>query len=142
MRIRAEAMAVGVTVLVATACSMGSTGPSASGQTGGASTTIVASGSTTMPGGTGGGTGGYGAVRAMSSTYFFNPVPDTVAVGAVVTFQFMDISHWVVFDSGPAPVINIPATANADSTRVFTAAGTYTYHCNIHTYMHGTVVAQ
>jgi plastocyanin len=133
-------MALSMTVLIATACAMGSTGPNgAANVSGGASATIVATGST----GTGGGnTGGYGMVRPLSTTYYFDPVPDTVAVGAVVTFQFMDVTHWVTFDQVAAPIANIPPTANADSTRVFSAPGTYTYHCAIHTYMHGTVVAQ
>jgi plastocyanin len=140
MRTRMEAMGLVTTVLLATACAGGSTGVNGSNFViGGASTTIVASGSS---GGGGGGTGGYGGVTTMSDPYYFSPAPDTVAVGAVVTFAFMDVAHTVTFDQLPGEVSNIPATSNADSTRVFSTPGTYTYHCTIHTYMHGTVVAQ
>jgi plastocyanin len=73
--------------------------------------------------------------------YFFSPTPDTVVAGSAVTFQFDDVTHTVTWDQNPGGVANIPPTSNADSTRVL-PAGTYTYHCSIHTYMHGTVVAQ
>jgi plastocyanin len=139
MHQRFEAMALGTAFLFATACGGGSTmstSPMAgSVASGGHSSTIVASGSSGSP------SGPYGG-GSSNSTYSFSPVPDTVAAGTVVTFQFEDVAHTVTFDQTPAPIANIPATANADSTRTFTTPGTYTYHCSIHTYMHGTVVAQ
>jgi plastocyanin len=67
--------------------------------------------------------------------------PDTVVAGSAVTFQFDDVTHTVTWDQNPGGVANIPATSNADSTRVL-PAGTYTFHCSIHTYMTGTIVAQ
>jgi plastocyanin len=140
MQQRLGILAIGVATLIVAACSgSGGTSPMASSvASGGHSTTIVASGS----GGSVGGGGGYGMVHPLSDTYYFNPVPDTVSVGTVVTFSFMDVAHTVTFDQSAGPIADIPATANADSTRVFATAGTYTYHCSIHTYMHGTVVAQ
>jgi plastocyanin len=99
---------------------------------GGASSTIEASGST-------GSSNGYG--NPTPGVYFFSPTPDTVAAGSVVTFQFDDVMHTVTWDENPGNVANIPATSNADSTRVL-PAGTYTFHCSIHTYMTGTIVAQ
>ena len=112
----------------------------ASPVSGGHSTTIVASGSTGSMGGGGGGSG-YAVIQS-TDTYYFNPVPDTVATGATVTFQYGDVEHWVSFDDDPGAVEDIPPTANADSTRLFGTAGTYTYHCKIHPYMHGTVVVR
>jgi plastocyanin len=99
---------------------------------GGASSTIEASGTT-------GSGNGYG--NPTPGVYFFSPTPDTVVAGSVVTFQFDDVMHTVTWDQNPGNVANIPATSNADSTRVL-PAGTYTYHCSIHTYMTGTIVAQ
>jgi plastocyanin len=73
--------------------------------------------------------------------YFFSPTPDTVAAGSTVSFQFDDVMHTVTWVQNPGGVANIPATSNADSTRVL-PAGTDTYHSSIYTYMHGTIVAQ
>jgi plastocyanin len=55
---------------------------------------------------------------------------------------FLDVAHTVTFDSGPVAVADIPATSMADSVRTFATAGTYTWHCSIHPYMHGTLVVQ
>jgi plastocyanin len=99
---------------------------------GGASGTVEASGSA-------GSANGYG--NPTPGTYFFSPNPDTVVAGSAVTFQFDDVTHTVTWDQNPGGVANIPPTSNADSTRVL-PAGTYTFHCSIHTYMTGTIVAQ
>jgi plastocyanin len=98
---------------------------------GGASSVIEASGSS--------GSVMYG--NPMPGTYSFSPTPDTVAAGSAMTFQFDDVMHTVTWVQNPGGVADIPPTSNADSTRVLTA-GTYTYHCSIHTYMTGTIVAQ
>jgi len=98
---------------------------------GGASSIIEASGTT--------GSATYG--NPTPGVYFFSPTPDTIAAGSTMTFQFDDVMHTVTWVQNPGGVANIPATSNADSTRVL-SAGTYTYHCSIHTYMHGTIVAQ
>ncbi len=98
---------------------------------GGASSVIEASGTQ--------GSGTYG--NPTPGKYFFSPTPDTVVAGSTVTFQFDDVMHTVTWVENPGGVANIPATSNADSTRVL-PAGTYTYHCSIHLYMTGTIVAQ
>jgi plastocyanin len=99
---------------------------------GGASSTIEGSGSA-------GSTNGYG--NPTPGMYFFSPNPDTVVAGSTVTFQFDDVAHTVTWDQNPGGVANIPATINADATRVL-PAGTYTFHCSIHPYMTATIVAQ
>jgi plastocyanin len=109
-------------------------GTSGGSTIGGASGTIVASGST-------GSNNGHSNPNPSAGMYYFSPTPDTVAAGSTVTFQFDDIMHTVTFVQNPGGVRDITATSNADSTRVLTA-GTYTYHCSIHTYMTGTIVAQ
>jgi plastocyanin len=137
MHQRILALTLAAIVAGASACSSGSngygggTGPGG-GPLGGASATIVASG-------TGGSNNGYG--NNGGGQFYFSPVPDTVAVGSTVSFQFQDVLHTVTFDAAPSAVADIPATANAIAVRMF-AAGTYTYHCSIHPYMHGTIVAR
>ena len=50
------------------------------------------------------------------------------------------VTHQIVFDDG---VGNSPLQAQGHSTRTFTAAGTFPYHCAIHgTAMSGQVVVQ
>ncbi len=49
------------------------------------------------------------------------------------------VSHQIVFDDG---VGNSALQDQGHSTRTFTAAGTYPYHCAIHSEMTGTVVVQ
>ena len=113
------------------ALDVASPGSSSSNALGGASSTIEASGTN--------GSATYG--NPTPGVYFFSPTPDTVVAGSTVTFQFDDVMHTVTWVENPGGVANIPATSNADSTRVL-PAGTYTYHCSIHTYMTGTIVAQ
>jgi plastocyanin len=117
---------------VAACSSAGSTAPSDL-PLGGRSNTIVGSGSSGSNNGFGNTSGGQ---------YYFSPSPDTVAAGTQLTFAFLDVAHTVTFDSGPVAVADIPATSMADSVRTFATAGTYTWHCSIHPYMHGTLVVQ
>jgi len=71
----------------------------------------------------------------------FSPSTLTVPVGATVTWTNADSTQHTVtaddgsFDSGP------PAPG-ASFSQVFTTAGTFTYHCNIHSNMTGTVTVQ
>lgn len=71
----------------------------------------------------------------------FNPATITVAPGTRVTWVNKDgMTHTVtsdatLFDSG-----NLGS--NATYGFVFTSAGTYPYHCKIHTGMTGTVVVK
>jgi plastocyanin len=138
MRNRHAVIGIAALALVAAGCgnvpALDVAAPGTSGGTGGANGTIVAAGST-------GSNNGYSNPDPSVGMYFFSPTPDTVAAGSTVTFQFDDVAHTVTFDQNPGGLANIPATSNADSTRTLTA-GTYTYHCSIHTYMSGTIVAQ
>ena len=49
------------------------------------------------------------------------------------------VTHEIVFDDG---IGNSPLQDQGHSTRTFTAAGTYPYHCAIHSEMTGSVVVQ
>jgi plastocyanin len=123
----------GLAGLIALACSSAASTAPGGLPIGGRSDTIVAAGSAGSNNGFGNSSGGQ---------YYFSPSPDTVAAGTTVTFAFLDVTHTVTFDGGPVSITDIPATSMADSVRTFATAGTYTWHCSIHPYMHGTLVAQ
>lgn len=127
MRFRGAAFSVALAfaVTASLACSS-STGPGG-GSTGGHSTTITASSTTTG--------GSYGS----GGNYFFNPTPDSVAAGTAVTYAFGSVTHNVHFDAVANAPDSIPASANTNIARTFTTAGTYTYHCLIHS-ISGVVV--
>ena len=109
----AVAMAIGITFLAA--CSGNSTGSSG---------------------------GGHGNSITISNNSF-NPTPDTAAAGTV-TFTWTNASngHNVTWLTGPAA---LPANSTTKTSGTYDAtlsAGTWTYHCTIHSNMNGTIVVQ
>jgi plastocyanin len=81
----------------------------------------------------------------------FNPASITVAAGTTVTWTNMSASgsdhtttsdsqtgaeHWDSGLTNPTGAGGLPQTFS----HTFTTPGTYTYHCNVHTFMRGTVV--
>jgi plastocyanin len=71
----------------------------------------------------------------------FNPTYLTVPAGTTVTFAFGSIAHTITFTSPGSPA-DVPATSNASVNVVFPTAGTYNFHCSIHTYMTGYITVQ
>lgn len=71
----------------------------------------------------------------------FNPAVVTIAPGGGVTWQFTSSTHNVTF-TGTAPAGgNIPDTGSGGSaTRIFPAAGTWSYQCTRHSGMTGQVI--
>jgi plastocyanin len=71
----------------------------------------------------------------------FSPSNLTVKVGDTVKWTNNDkIDHTVTSDTG---VFNSGNIANgATFSFTFSTAGTYSYHCSIHTFMKGTIVVQ
>lgn len=74
---------------------------------------------------------------------FFSPTPNTVPVGQV-TFNWSTPSngHNVTWQTGPAPLPANATTRSSGSFQVTLQAGTYTYHCTLHSGMNGTITAQ
>jgi plastocyanin len=70
--------------------------------------------------------------------FAFNPAALTVKAGDKVTWKNSDsAAHTVTFDDGSADSNDIANNATFDHT--FSTAGTFAYHCKIHTNMKGTI---
>ncbi len=88
-----------------------------------------------------------GAVATMSvkiENYMFMPMVTKVKVGDTVTWTNMDaVHHNVVADQKSADGPDGPLIGKGETYSFkFTKAGTYTFHCDPHPYMHGTVVVE
>src|SRR6266576_903305 len=71
----------------------------------------------------------------------FAPAATTIKVGDTVTWTNRDaFSHTSTSDAGAWDTGVI--TAGASRSFTFTSAGTFAYHCSIHSFMKGTVVVQ
>ncbi len=74
--------------------------------------------------------------------FAFAPVALTVKIGATVTWTNTDTAtHTVVWDDG-SPGSGSLTSGGAPYTRTFATAGTFAYHCGIHSSMTGTIVVQ
>jgi amicyanin len=73
--------------------------------------------------------------------YMFTPAVIKVKVGTKVTWTNTDaVSHNIVADNPSSDAPNTKLFAKGESVSfTFNKAGTYTYHCFPHPYMHGTV---
>ncbi len=71
----------------------------------------------------------------------FNPSPLTVAVGTTVTFGNNDTTTHTTTADGGAWNSNNLNPGGTFSVKLDTA-GTYTYHCTIHSFMTGKIVVQ
>ena len=79
-----------------------------------------------------------GTVEVAIKDFAFAPAQITAKVGDVVAFSNGDTTaHTATLDDGSCTTGNIvPGTTGA---LVFTAAGTYPFHCAIHSSMKGTI---
>src|SRR5690348_14316940 len=69
----------------------------------------------------------------------FNPASITVNAGDTVTWTNNDqVNHTVTSDT--AGIFNMSSAPGSTVSFTFNTPGTFTYHCNIHSNMHGTVV--
>lgn len=71
--------------------------------------------------------------------FAFQPSPINVTVGQSVTWtDNTDAPHTISSDSASGP-LNGSVSPTGTYRATFTKAGDFAYHCNIHSYMHGTV---
>jgi plastocyanin len=78
------------------------------------------------------------SVQALRGGY--TPATATIGVGGTVTWTMADDDHTVTFDGAAPAGGSVPRTEEGSQvSRTFTAAGTYTYHCERHDGMRGTV---
>jgi plastocyanin len=71
--------------------------------------------------------------------FAFTPENVTVRAGTTVTWTNNDsLDHTVTGDAGGFG--SSPLGTKATFTATFTTPGTYSYHCSIHPFMHGSVV--
>ena len=82
-----------------------------------------------------------GTAQVTISGFAFSPL--TVSVGTSVTWMNMDsVTHTASADSSSAfqfDTGNIAPGATSGAI-IFSSAGSFAYHCNIHSTMHGTIV--
>jgi plastocyanin len=71
--------------------------------------------------------------------YAFSPTSPSVAVGSTVTWSnTTDAPHTVTADAGSFASSTVNPGATFSHT--FATAGTFAYHCTIHTYMTATII--
>ncbi|MGQ0538503.1 MAG: Ig-like domain-containing protein [Gemmatimonadaceae bacterium] len=70
----------------------------------------------------------------------FNPNAVDIALGGAVTWVFQSLEHNVTFASAQGAPGNIGNTSNAQVSRTFNTAGTFTYDCTLHAGMTGRVM--
>lgn len=77
-------------------------------------------------------------------SYVFQPATLTIPVGTRVTWTNLDaVDHTATSDTGSALSWDSGPLAQGQSSSVtFTRPGTFTYHCNFHPFMMGTIVVQ
>ncbi len=81
-----------------------------------------------------------GPTVTASAARVFTPATLTVSAGATVTWVFESVAHTVVFAAVAGAPANIDQTSNANVSRTFSTAGTFTYVCTIHPGMAGTII--
>ncbi|HEX5014950.1 MAG TPA: cupredoxin family copper-binding protein [Candidatus Limnocylindrales bacterium] len=136
MRRLAPLPALIVAVFAIAACSSSGSSPAASAP--------AASAGGSAGGGGGGGAcakadaGATAAVTVEIKDFKFAPDPVEAAVGDAVGWTNGDSApHTATLDDGSCDTGNI--NQGATGVLVFNEAGTYTYHCSIHTNMKGTI---
>ena len=79
-----------------------------------------------------------GEVSVAVKDFAFNPSAITAPVGQTITFTNGDSApHTATLDDGSCTTPNI-ASGSSDGL-MFTVAGTYPFHCNVHPNMKGTI---
>lgn len=78
----------------------------------------------------------------MITNYAFRPAAITVAPGTKVTFTNHDQTAHTATAQGTHPFDTGTIKPGAHATVSFVKPGTYTYHCQFHAFMRGTVTVK
>jgi plastocyanin len=136
------ALALPVAVLLlTTACGSSKSSGAASSAGATASGAASSAGATASGAASSAGATASGATTVDVKNFAFSPMDLTVAVGTKVTWKFDDSAgHTVKSDDG---TFSSPTLSNGKTFDfTFSKAGTYSYICSIHQYMHGTVTVK
>jgi plastocyanin len=77
--------------------------------------------------------------KEVKSIYLFGPKTVKIKVGTTITWSnTSDAEHNVTFDKNSK--VNMDFKPNKSVSYTFTKAGTFTYHCEYHPFMKGTIV--
>jgi plastocyanin len=81
--------------------------------------------------------------QATIVNYAFSPNPITISTGSTITWtnETSATTHTVTSDTGTFDSGGI-APSGGTFSHQFDQAGTFTYHCNIHPFMMGTIIVQ
>ena len=121
--------------LVLAACSSSGSSPAASPA---AASAAAASAATSAAAGSCSETKDAGAVAVSIKDFAFDPATITAKVGQVVAFSNTGAEpHNATLDAGGCATATLQT--NQGDGLVFTAAGTYPFHCTVHTQMKGTI---
>lgn len=74
--------------------------------------------------------------------FAFTPKITTITVGSTVTWTNNDVTAHTITSNDSAFTSSTVLSPGRSYSYTFTSAGTYNYHCSIHTSMTGTVIVQ
>lgn len=80
------------------------------------------------------------SVEAAATANTFTPPTVRLSRGGTVTWSFGARPHNVTFDAVTGAPENVLTTTDGSAARTFATAGTFTYHCTLHSGMSGTIV--
>jgi plastocyanin len=81
------------------------------------------------------------AAQVSIRNFAYHPSPLTIKAGGTVMWTNDDsMTHTVTADDGSFDSGFTQLRPGGTFSHMFTAPGTYQYHCSIHTFMHGTVI--
>jgi plastocyanin len=129
-RLPIPALAVAAFVALAGCSSSSTTAPVASAAAPSAAASSAASAAASAP--------AAGAAAVAIKDFAFNPQTIQAKVGDTITWTNQDsTAHTVTLDDKSVDSGNVAPSATY--SHAFTQAGTFTYHCSIHTQMTGTI---
>ena len=81
-------------------------------------------------------------IMEKNGRFFFSPATLTIKVGDIVVWKDLtNAPHTVTSDTGVFNTRGI-LTMNQSFKFTFSRTGTFKYHCNIHLYMHATIIVK